>query len=59
MGYVDGAFAKLKSTLEIGKTEQSLAVRRHHEVRDHVRASWPSRRTSSPGATDATPRRSA
>lgn len=40
MGYVDEAFAKLKSTLEIGKTEQSLAVSRHHEVRDHVRASW-------------------
>ena len=40
MGYVDDAFAKLKSTLEIGKTEQDLAVRRHHEIRDHVRESW-------------------
>src|ERR1017187_1834900 len=40
MGYVDDAFAKLKSTLEIGKTEQELAVRRHHQIRDHVRESW-------------------
>lgn len=40
MGYVDDAFVKLKSTLEIGKTEQDLAVRRHHQIRDHVRESW-------------------
>jgi len=40
MGYVDDAFANLKSTLEIGKTEQDLAVRRHHQIRDHVRESW-------------------
>ncbi|MDQ1501625.1 MAG: hypothetical protein QOI86_4965 [Actinomycetota bacterium] len=40
MGYVDDAFAKLKSTLEIGKTERELAVRRHHQIRDHVRQSW-------------------
>jgi hypothetical protein len=40
MGYVDEAFAKLKSTLEIGKTEQGLAVRRHHQIRDHVRQAW-------------------
>jgi len=40
MGYVDDAFAKLKSTLEIGKTEQDLAVRRHRQIRDHVRESW-------------------
>jgi hypothetical protein len=40
MGYVDEAFAKLKSTLEIGKTEQDLAVRRHHQIRDHVREHW-------------------
>lgn len=40
MGYVDDAFARLKSTLEIGKTEQDLAVRCHHQIRDHVRESW-------------------
>lgn len=40
MGYVDDAFIKLKGTLEITKTEQALAKRRHEEIRDHVRASW-------------------
>ena len=32
MGYVNDAFAKLKTTLEIGTTEQKLAVRRHPSV---------------------------
>ena len=40
MGYVNDAFANLKSTLEIGKTEQDQAVRRHHQIRDHVRETW-------------------
>jgi hypothetical protein len=40
MGYVDEAFANLKSTLEIGKTERELAARRHQQIRDHVRTSW-------------------
>ncbi len=40
MGYVDDAFAKLKSTLEIGKTEHDLAIRRHHQIRDHVKEIW-------------------
>jgi hypothetical protein len=40
MGYVNDAFTKLKSTLEIGMTEQRLAVRRHHQIRDHVRETW-------------------
>ena len=40
MSYVDDAFAKLKITLEITKTESDLAVRRHHEIRDHVRTEW-------------------
>lgn len=38
MGLVDGAFAKLKSNLEITKSEQDLASRRHNEIRDHVAA---------------------
>lgn len=40
MGYVDDAFQNLKENLEITATESALAVRRHHEIRDHVRASW-------------------
>jgi hypothetical protein len=40
MGYVDDAFLNLKGKLEITATESALAVRRHHEIRDHVRASW-------------------
>jgi hypothetical protein len=40
MGYVDDAFVKLKSTLEIGKTEREFAARQHNQIRDHVRASW-------------------
>ncbi len=40
MSYVDDAFAKLKTTLEITQTESDLAVRRHHEIRDHVRTEW-------------------
>jgi hypothetical protein len=36
MGYVDDAFVKLKQTLEITRTEQALASRRHNEIRDHV-----------------------
>lgn len=40
MGYVDDAFAKLKSNLEITSTEQKLASNRHASIRDHVRANW-------------------
>ena len=40
MGYVDDAFLNLKGKLEITATESALAVRRHHEIRDHVRESW-------------------
>ena len=40
MGYVDEAFANLKSTLEIGKTERELAAHRHQQIRDHVRTIW-------------------
>ncbi|HEX8205119.1 MAG TPA: CBASS oligonucleotide cyclase [Solirubrobacteraceae bacterium] len=36
MGYVDDAFAKLKSNLEITRTEQKLASRRQNEIRDHL-----------------------
>jgi len=36
MGYVDDAFLNLKGKLEITATESGLAVRRHHEIRDHV-----------------------
>jgi hypothetical protein len=40
MSYVDDAFDKLKSNLEITQTEQDLASTRHTLVREHVRASW-------------------
>jgi predicted nucleotidyltransferase len=40
MSYVDDAFDKLKSNLEITQTEQDLAATRHNLVREHVRASW-------------------
>ena len=40
MSYVDDAFKKLKSNLEITQTESRLAQTRHQLVRDHVEASW-------------------
>ncbi len=40
MSYVDDAFDKLKSNLEITKTESELAQRRHQLIRDHIRGSW-------------------
>jgi len=40
MGYLNDAFVKLKSTLEIGQTEQDQAKRRHEDGRDVVRHAW-------------------
>lgn len=40
MGYIDDAFAKLKSNLEITGTEQDLAKARHAAIRDFVRLHW-------------------
>lgn len=40
MTYVDDAFAKCKTTLEITGTEQAFAKRKHHEIRDFVRQNW-------------------
>lgn len=40
MSYVDDAFEKLKSNLEITKTESRQAQTRHQLVRDHIEASW-------------------
>jgi hypothetical protein len=40
MTYVDDAFAKCKSTLEITATESAFAGRKHVEIRDHVAANW-------------------
>lgn len=40
MGYVDDAFLKLKSNLEITQTEQDTAVRRHITIRDYVTGRW-------------------
>ena len=40
MGYVDDAFGKLKSNLEITATEQTLASDRHTAIRDYVRKHW-------------------
>jgi predicted nucleotidyltransferase len=36
MSRVDDAFSKLKSNLEITKSEQQLAARRQNEIRDHL-----------------------
>lgn len=40
MGYVDEAFAKAKSALEITQTEQNAASSRHNDIRAVVRAKW-------------------
>ena len=40
MSYVDDAFDKLKSNLEITKTERDQAQTRHRLIRDHIQASW-------------------
>lgn len=40
MGYIDDAFTKLKSNLEITATEQNLASNRHTAIRDFVREHW-------------------
>ncbi len=40
MSYVDDAFAKCKSTLEITATEQKFAISKHTDIRDLVRATW-------------------
>lgn len=40
MGYVNDAFVKLKSNLEITATEQKLASNRHIAIRDYVRKHW-------------------
>ncbi len=40
MSYVDDAFVKLRSNLEITQTESDLAQRRHQEIRDHVATEW-------------------
>ena len=40
MSYVDDAFKKLKSNLEITPTESRLAQARHRLVRNHIEASW-------------------
>ncbi len=40
MSYVDDAFDKLKSNLEITTTESDLAKTRHQLVRDHIEGSW-------------------
>lgn len=38
MGYLDDAWAGLRSTLEITATEQQQAIRRHTEIREHLRS---------------------
>jgi len=40
MSYIDDAFDKLKSNLEITQTEQDLAIARHNAIRESVEASW-------------------
>ncbi len=40
MSYVDDAFTKCKSTLEITATEQKFAASKHNDIRDVVRAAW-------------------
>lgn len=52
MGYVDQAFALLKSNLEITITEAGLAQNRHGLVRDHVEGHWQCLRTFLTGSYD-------
>lgn len=40
MTYVDDAFSKCKSTLEITTTEQNFAATKHTDIRGVVRSSW-------------------
>src|SRR4051812_37632974 len=40
MTHVDDAFDNLRGQLEITKTEESTAKRRHKEIRDLVAGSW-------------------
>jgi hypothetical protein len=40
MSYIDDAFDKLKSNLEITQTEKDLAITRHSLIREHIEASW-------------------
>lgn len=40
MTYVDDAFAKCKSALEVTKTETAFAASKHQEIRDLVRGTW-------------------
>jgi hypothetical protein len=40
MSYIDDAFEKLKSNLEITQTELDLAVTRHNVIREHIEATW-------------------
>ena len=40
MSYIDDAFLRLKSNLEITQTEQDTAVRRHTSIRDYVSSQW-------------------
>ena len=40
MSYIDAAFDKLKSNLEITQTESELAKTRHKLIREHIECSW-------------------
>ena len=40
MSHIDKAFDKLKSKLEITKTEKDLAKTRHMLIRDHIKSAW-------------------
>jgi hypothetical protein len=40
MSYIDDAFDKLKSNLEITQTETNLAATRHNLIRKHIEKSW-------------------
>lgn len=40
MSYIDDAFDKLKSNLEITQTESELAQTRHKLIREHIESSW-------------------
>lgn len=40
MGYIDDAFDKLKSNLEISESESNLVQTRHQLIREHIEGSW-------------------
>lgn len=52
MGYVDDAFEKMRKAGEITKSEQTLAQKRHHRIRDTLADEWDIDRSFLTGSYD-------